>query len=384
MKNKLKIIIVFLLIINMNLFTGCWDYREVDHLAIVSGIAVDKSTDGKNYLVSFEVIKIASGGKDSKTTTELIKCEGKTIFEAARNAIMSTGKKLYFSHAKALIISSEVAKEGTANAIDFFNRHVETRRDIGVYISKENNAYDILEQKNPLSEILSLSLDEMQSSEVALAKSPTVVLWNFISDLSSEGISAVLPTISINAQSGKPAPQINGTAIFKKDKLVGFLEGDETNTLLYIQKKAHKGIVVIIKDAENSKVSMEIMNNNIEIKPKVTNGKVLMNISIKMEVAIGENGSSVVLEKENNRIMLEQNVTDQLRSNIVNLVKKVQNDYDSDIFGFGETIRKELPNEWRKMSKDWDNLFKQVDVEVEAEVKIKNTGLSSKPIKVGD
>src|SRR5659263_570292 len=221
MKNKLKIIIVFLLIINMSLFTGCWDYREIDTLGIVSGIAVDKSTDRKNYLVSFEVIKIASGGKDSKTTTELIKCEGKTKFEAA------------------------------SNAIDFFNRYVETRRDIGVYISKENNAYDILEQKNPLSEILSLSLDEMQSSEVALAKSPTVVLWNFISDLSSEGISAVLPTISINAQSGKPAPQINGTAIFKKDKLVGFLDGDETNTLLYIQKKAPDGIIVIVKNAEN-------------------------------------------------------------------------------------------------------------------------------------
>jgi spore germination protein KC len=384
MKNKFKIIIVFILITNMSLSTGCWDYREIDQLAIVSGIAVDKSTNGKDYLVSFEVMKISSGGIDSKTTTELIKCEGKTIFEAARNAIVVAGKKLYFSHAKALIISSEVAKEGTTKVIDFFNRHVETRRDIGVYVSKEKKAYDILEQKNPLSDILSLSLDEMQTSGIALAKSPTVVLWNYISDLSSEGISAVLPTISINAQSDKPAPQINGTAIFKKDKLVGFLDGDETNTLLYIQKKAPDGIIVIIKNAENLKVSMEIMNNNIEIKPKVTNGKVLMNISIKMEVAIGENGSSVVFEEENNRIMLEQNVADQLRSNIVNLVKKVQNDYDSDIFGFGKTIKKELPNEWRKMSKDWDNLFKQVDVEVEAEVKIKNTGLNSRPIKVGD
>ena len=380
MKNKLKIIIVFLLIINMSLFTGCWDYREVDHLAIVSGIAVDKSTDGKNYLVSFEVIKIASGGNDSETTTELIKYEGKTIFEAARNAIVSTSKKLYFSHAKVLIISSEVAKDGTVNVIDFFTRQVETRRDIGVYISKGKNAYDILEQKNPLSDILSLSLDEMQASGIALAKSPTVVLWNYISDLSSEGICAVLPTISINTQNDKPVPQINGTAIFKKDKLIGYLNGDETNTMLYIQKKSPKGLVVI----ENLKISMEIKKNKIEIKPKVTNGKVLMHISIKMEVEIGENGSSVEYTKENNRIILEENVANLLRSNIMNLVKKVQNDYNSDIFGFGETIKKEMPNEWRKMSNDWDNLFKQVDVEVEADIKIENTGLNSKPIKVGD
>ena len=147
MQNRLKIIIVFLLIINMSLFTCCWDYREVDTLGIVSGIAVDKSTDGKNYLVSFEVMKISSGGIDSKTTTELIKCEGKTIFEAARNAIVVAGKKLYFSHAKALIISSEVAKEGTAKVIDFFNRHVETRRDIGVYISKEKKHMISLNRK---------------------------------------------------------------------------------------------------------------------------------------------------------------------------------------------------------------------------------------------
>jgi len=114
---KIKIILLlFTILMNSILTTGCWNYREVDKLLIVAGVAVDKGVKYP-FKVTAEIILISSG-KDQKMTSKTISAEGTTMFDAVRNIISISGKKLYWSHSKVVIISKEIASEGVTKVID--------------------------------------------------------------------------------------------------------------------------------------------------------------------------------------------------------------------------------------------------------------------------
>ena len=49
--NKIKLIFILMIII---LSTGCWNYRELNKMAIVSGIGIDKKDD--YFLISIQAL----------------------------------------------------------------------------------------------------------------------------------------------------------------------------------------------------------------------------------------------------------------------------------------------------------------------------------------
>src|SRR4051794_23013200 len=119
MTRIIRLLKVIPLSICIIMLTGCWNYKEIDKLAIVAGAAIDKEDD--QFLLTAEVVK-TKGEKDSKPESLKIEGRGKTIFDATRNINKVSGKRLYWSHAKVIIISQEVAREGIIPAIDLFNR----------------------------------------------------------------------------------------------------------------------------------------------------------------------------------------------------------------------------------------------------------------------
>ena len=92
-KTKLLCFVSVFVIINI-LFTGCWDYKEVDEFIIVAGVAVDKG-DFQKYKLTVETI-LVSGGASASIQSKTFSVEGDTMFNAARNFISVTGKKLYW------------------------------------------------------------------------------------------------------------------------------------------------------------------------------------------------------------------------------------------------------------------------------------------------
>jgi spore germination protein KC len=66
------------------------------------------------------------------------------------------------------------------------------------------------------------------------------------------------------------------------------------------------------------------------------------------------------------------------------MISKIQTDFGSDIFGFGNCFYKKLPTVWKEKRNEWDKLFRDLEVTVETNVEIKHIGLLSKPIQIGD
>jgi spore germination protein KC len=63
---------------------------------------------------------------------------------------------------------------------------------------------------------------------------------------------------------------------------------------------------------------------------------------------------------------------------------KMQSEYDSDIFGFGAKLREDKVQEWNSVGDNWEDVFKNLQVNVETRVHIKNSAVLSKPFEIGD
>ena len=384
MKKSRITLMILIISVNSIFASGCWNYREIDRLSIVAGVAVDKGSD-KQFQLTVEVVDIGSG-KESIMTSKIITVEGKTMFDAARNIISLSGKRLYWSHAKVIILSKEIASEGVTKVIDWYNRDSETRQDAHILVSQEESAKEILNEQGTSDDIKSFTLDQMIKNEASLSKAPAINVLTFDIESKTKGISEIIPAVHLKKTDEKIIPELIGTAIIKNDKLAGFLNGSETKDLLFIRNKVKGGVLneIIQANANSPFFSLEIFKNKTKVTPTINGKNIEINLKIDTSAAIDEIYGIENFSEEEELIKLEQSAENTLRVRIESLIKKMQLEYDADIFGFGEKLREDKVKAWNSVSDNWEDTFKYLKVNVKTRVHIKNSAVLSKTLEEGD
>ncbi|WP_236932746.1 Ger(x)C family spore germination protein [Geosporobacter ferrireducens] len=363
--------------------TGCWSYKELDEMAIVAGMAVDKVDD--KFLLTVEVVSPQLEAEGAKFESVLFDSAGRAVFDGIRNIIRKSGKKLFWSHAKILIISKTAAEEGLVPVLDWVGRDVEVRGDMWILVSEEETAQEILKGEKGLYDILSFQIQDVLWAEEHLARFPPMELWEFLNDIGEEGGGAVATGVYLVPHNGGKIPQVSGSALFKGARLVGWLDDIETRDMLWIRDEVQGGLVIVEEvGKEQTKVSMEIFNSRTKVKPAYEDGKLRMKINIDLEMGIAELSTTKDYFTEEGITFLENATERILQEQIKGTIRKVQREYGTDVFKFGQTIKREMPDRWRQMKEDWNDLYPGLDTEVNVKAKIKSTALMGKSIQVGE
>lgn len=385
MKLVKSLLSLLLILSNLTLLCGCWNYQDIEKVLLVVGFAIDKNEQGDKYLITVEVVDFEMSGTQAKQTSKFVESEGKTIFDAIRNSINIIGKRLYWAHANVVIISQDLAKEGIAPLIDLIIRDTEMREEKYVLISKEKTAKEVLKQEMLLSQTSSNNIERMLSSQYAAGKATAVKAYELMGTIEDEGISVALPALHLVKNTDKKTAELDGTAVFKSDKLVGFLSPDETKAFLFVMNKIGGGLATLKESSSNKmdNISLEIFESKTKLKPRFSDEKLTMNIDIVTEVAIAEVETSEDYIKEK-RDSLKSDAEKKLKALLETVIKKVQNEFDSDIFGFGKITKANLPAVWRNSQQKGINLFKELALDIHVEVKILTSSLSKQAIKKGD
>jgi spore germination protein KC len=78
MKSRCRyILLVVVLAANIMLLSGCWNYREIDKLAIVAGVAIDRDPETNRFLMTTEIIDLKSSGKEVEIKSQKIATDRK-------------------------------------------------------------------------------------------------------------------------------------------------------------------------------------------------------------------------------------------------------------------------------------------------------------------
>lgn len=376
---------IFLIIFLCLFLSGCGNYAELDKLAIVTGVAIDKK--GNDYEISYLVANSPKGqtsSKEGEAKTTVYSGTGKTIPDAAMVIEQKSPKKIYLGHVNVVIISEDIAKDGFFKVADWLFRSPETRKQFYLLQAKNYKAKDIIKIISPLESFPSQSIATLlESNRDSKSASTTTTYNNFVGYVLEEGADPILPTITIHGNIKKGSEQSNiettepiayltlgPLAIFKEDKLVGYATTKESELINLIQNK--------IKEI---KFSLTFKNDALSIDSYNLKTKLSIEDESHITLTITGNGniyninSNIDISNPKEIKKIENLWNKSLQKSLKKLIRKMQDKYHADIFGFGNKIYSTYPKKWNQLKKDWNNkYFKEVKVKIKSNLKIPDTG----------
>jgi spore germination protein KC len=371
------------------LAAGCWSRKEMNDIAIVAGLSVDKA-DGK-YLLSAQILnpgqmseQQGQGGGAPVTT---FATEADTIHEGIRKLTAVSPRKLHFSHIRIFLLGEEIAREGIRNVLDLLLRDHELRPDFYVAVAKGTKAVDILSTFTTLEKVPAEKLYKgLETSEKYWAPSVGVHLDDLIKALISEGRQPVLMGLEISGDVRKADKEENTKAIrpkailrysavgvFKEDKLIGWLNEDESRGYNFIVDNVNQS-VTDISCPQGGKLVVELMRTKTRLKAKFAEGKPELEIRIDAEGNVSEVECQIDLSKTKSIYELEKRAEQRIQGYVEAAVRKVQTGFKSDIFGFGEAMHRDQPKHWKAIKNEWGQTFTTVSVHPNVDVKLRRTG----------
>jgi spore germination protein KC len=133
------------------------------------------------------------------------------------------------------------------------------------------------------------------------------------------------------------------------------------------------GVLAFSADGQGDDATLEISRNTTKRSYAYQDGKLKVTIKTDTVVYLGELMTpGNALDKEL-IAALEDAAETQLEQKIMEVVRKIQFEYDSDIFGFGNMVYKRDPRLWNQLGDTWDEQFQSMEVEVYSDIHIVNT-----------
>lgn len=374
-----------ILLVTLLCLTGCWNYYELNNLAICTGIAIDKKDNQYEvtYLIS-NAKKAESSAKEGEPGTTTYNGTGDTIQDAINDLTLKIPFEPYNGHLVVIVISEEIAKEGITQVLDLLARDTESRDFFYILLGKNAKAKEILEIISPLETFPSQTL----ASDIETSSSKTSLIYkitynDFLYTLLEEGTNPILNSVTIlgDEEKGSDEKSLSSTVpkatikidtlgIFKDDKLLGWADHDES-----------RGINLLNNSVENIYVKTKCEDNYIMSYVKDIDSKTDIDIDNK-KVNVKINGEATLLEVNCNLNLddpkvienIENDIKNKLNENITKATKLIQEKYNSDILGYGNKIYKKNPKKWKNIKDNWDNIFKELKINTEIKINIKTKG----------
>ncbi|PZT56888.1 Ger(x)C family spore germination protein [Paenibacillus silvae] len=384
------------ILLSLILLAGCWNYRELNDLAIPLAIGVDEVPDRDLYRFSFQVVNARSiaGQKSGEVVPVVVySSEGHTLLEAARKTAKKIPRRLNIQHVRDLIIGEKLARKGMEEIFDFMERDAEPRLTTRVFIAKNTDAESILKALTPIESIPGNAiLGKLKTSGRIYGENYEVGVDDVIRGLLTKGGGPMVNGIKLtgNEEIAKykssiertdvPAKLIvEGMALFKEGKLAGWAYDGYSRGISWVNNKIRSTIVSLDCRENKDGIAIEVFHTKTHISADFRGGQPIVDVRIRDVGMVGEvNCPSFDPSKSAELRKLEQQMNAKVEEEIVRAVKKVQTMH-TDVLGFGEAIERANPKAWKEMENKWDTLFSTCEFNVHVESKLRRTGKITKP-----
>ncbi|BAF60019.1 MAG: Ger(x)C family spore germination protein [Pelotomaculum sp.] len=389
-----KIAVLFLLILPTVFLGGCWDRKELNEVAVVLGTGIDWMADGRVRLA----VQIArptafagggeagGGGRDGTAASWVVSAEGKTVEDARVHLAAKIPREIYWGHGVILVLGEEMARKGTNMVTNFFLRDRQSRETMWVMVTK-GEAKDFLETFSAMAKTSAQAAGFLNVMKTGYS----VRLSEFSEMMASKGVQPVATWVGeVEAgvipglgQEMRPSAQrqvgLLGSAVFKDDRLVGWLDSYETRGLLWLKGEAMRGVITVPSPGEPDKeVSIRIRRGRTRIVPEYDGEYLWFDVEVEMEGDVLEQQSSEDLAKPEKIEALEGEVAEAVKERATAVLEKVRREYQVDVFGFGNAFHRKYKKDWRELKDRWDEEFKRAEVNITVKSRIRDTGLLTK------
>ena len=377
---KISFIVIVLLL------SGCYNYRELNELGITTAISIDYRDD--NFEVIAEVvnpIKQQDASSSNNSPFVSFSYSAPSLQEAFRNIVLASPRQLYASQLEIIILSSEVVNDHLAEFLEYFSRDPETRTEIKVIVAETDESIKGIMLQTLLTNFNSSNL--LKSLEVqskVLGVTYAVTFNELLNMYFDPNLEVVLPSMilegnieegdekeNITTSSPKASIRVGSTTIVKDNKVLGFLDMEQSKMVSLINGKLKETIIrmehddgYVVFEPDRIKVSKEadVIDNTIKLEIKGY-------AKIK-EVNAQEDIRDVAKIKE-----LNGDFNKEMEKRIVQTFEDIRRDYNTDMFGFRSLYYKSDYRYFKKYCLNWyEDVFPKIKLEVRSDIKLYEKG----------
>lgn len=373
----------------LTLLTGCWDRWELNELSLIVGLAIDH--DDTDYILTIQAMnpaEIASQETGRGYAQAMnIQEKSKTIHESLRRMVQKSPRRAFLSQLKVLVISEEVAKDGLEHVLDFFYRDHEMRSDFYIVIARNNEAHEILDIITPLETLPSQSIfDSISFSLRSYTGTKAITIDELFQEMTAEGIEPSIMGITIegdlgqgetrkNAESIRPKALLrnNGIAIFKNNRFLTWFSNEKSKGLDYLTGPISES-VGSFSCPGGGEIALELAKYDREIDIKLIDGKPDISYQFHLITSISEvDCQSLDLSLPSSYEKVSKNAEKEFQSILSDSISATQ-ELETDVLGVGQQLYRKHPDYWEKVRDDWDNLYKDLDIHINVEIDITDSG----------
>ena len=367
-----KYLIVFIVI----LLCGCQSNQEINNLSIVNSMGID--IQDNKYVISIQILNTNKKDENDQENMEqslVYTTTGNNISEALNNFFVKTPKKLYLGHLSLVLVSEKLAKNDINNMTDYFLRNSEVSKNFTMLVSKDGKIEDTLKKLETNTTYPTGSiLGSVEVSSNVQGRGIDVKFTKFMSDLNIKGKNPILGAISINEDN----LSINHIAVFKGEKLVGYLNEDENIGYNFITDNI-KNININYKCNKNNYIGINITNSKTTMSNKFKNGKPVFYLNIDADASITE---ANCIDEIDNLDAVKNEVENEIDKYVKEVIRVTKEDFNSDIFGFGRLLYQNNYSYFKNIENDWDNkIYRTLNIKTNINIRLTNKGSILKTVR---
>lgn len=397
------------------LLSGCWDRAEIEDQSYVIALGIDHGDRGDLVLTMMVALvqELSAGALETpvrpgetRLAARYLTARAKTIQHGLYILAGGMTRRLDFRHLRAIVVGEEMARQGI-EALAMEQVRSTLGRGSALFMVARPSAFAVLTAIEPVGEINPSRLAEgwiMQSKNLHMG--PPVRFQHFTARLAMIGIDPVMPVLAINPevtvapQHPAPPPQdsalpgqlprgggnpveLVGTAIFRHDRLAGFLTVDETQVLLALRGEMGKAYVTFPDpDAPAESVHMRFHQENIPKYTATLRGNrphVQVRVLLESELLAAPGGTDYT--REDARERLNRAATKYTEGKARELLAKLK-EWGADPVGFGMLYRGRFRSYPEWVGFDWHRRVSDLHVDVTAQMRLRRYGLLTGPDRI--
>lgn len=377
------------LIVILPLMSGCWDRQELNQLGIMLGLGVDR--DGDMIKVSAQVVvprEVAKGQGSNATSVTQYQASARTLLEAIQKLTETSPRAIFMAHIRVLVFGEEFAREnGIYDVVEALLREPDVRPDYYVMVARKTSASNILNVLTHLEDIPAEKLfNALDISSKSWAPTTTVTSDKLMQYILTPSMSPVITGVELigdqkiagetkNVETIKPPASLHfsGLSVFRKDKLIGWLNQNDSKGYNYIRDNV-KSTIGPTQCPGGGYVTLKTLRTKTDHKVKMVRGEPQIHLKVNTVSVIGSVDCEMEIGSMEAIKQLEELAQDRIVELMKGTVSLVRSKYKVDIFGFGQDIYHKHPKIYKREEKNWDKYFQNLNITYEANVQIRRIG----------
>lgn len=392
-KGLLRLIAIAVLLMPLG---GCWNSRELNELAVVSGIGMDLVPETDEYRVTFQLVNPSSTATSAspgsgKPAVVVVSATDKTMFGALRRASKHVTRQLFFAHTQLIVLGESLARSGINDVFDIFERSHELRLNSAILVARGSDAASVMKLLTAVESLPALGLvKKTQNTSRVWGENRTISVFDVIKGITGEG-DLTINAVKINgdAEEGKKNSNLeqsetptktmmNGLGVFRQGKLLYWMKDSEARGTEWLLDKIEETVINIDSEYKKESIAVNVIYSRTEVRTSMEGGLPVFHVTIAEEGSVNETDSFVDLSNREEILKLERELEKQTRLEVMQAFQKAQ-ELESDVFNFGNELKRNNPQVWATLDKDWGRLFAQGRLDLHIKAYIRSTGMSLKP-----